>query len=897
MAKLGVGEGLLARFAAVVLMSCCTAQIHAASRVYAEYPIAGATVGYDDGNRPVQRVITVALVADDNEQDLEKYTQRCLDVRLADVATFVRKQAHDGAPGSPWRSVTSVLTDLALKAERYGRKVTYQNFQDARAARAAEMQRALLREVHKLQNAFAQCGLAPLQPTARPAIVLRECPAPTPVCEQLPADATLSESLRPAPIAVDVMSVMLHAHGALPVNKPLGFGSFVDAARLVQDVAGPAPANTRPLVLAPFVPLRDVYVSVKWPAPPDAATSIKRFEAMVDRLRAMPAAADARMATAVPLILGLSKSQLLQVQDVASEAVATMDLLPEATKTAFTNISDELGRARVIECSRLRGASTAEQVSACAGYKLTEDTLFKCLAGEPCLPVMLDKAYATILDIDQRLNRELLKADPREQVEALLAQADLPRLMGRQPLDAMRKSAKACADQGHKTSEAIALCMSLATMSPADRKVVECLSDPSRLGKQDKLLTDCLAGAVPPALRQQYECVSAPNLTPRALAECAGVPKQSLALLDAATCASQKATKEEAAQCYAQIASGVLGGDAARYGACVSDPRPLEVCLADVLSSTIGLGPEATRIAQCAREHTPEQPEITAACVLAGAAPNSELGRIAATLGPCLANPPTADPKRAAAICAAKGLIGEFGGRSAREVVACAAGGLNAGAAQCAANALAADIEDPLARCVVQGGASLLSMQTCVVAKQLEGKGIADRLMLCALNNGAASAPAAACALGIDPNKREIAAALQCATYSPEPNSFAVCAAGQMVVMVVTDCLDTNFGEGKCFGPNNELQKALSAVGIDLSAGSAGARFIDSSFEIYRQQIYFGKKALKELERAGESVGKALRDVGDALKDVGHAISDGAKKLADKAKDLGEKLDPRNWRL
>ena len=203
---------------------------------------------------------------------------------------------------------------------------------------------------------------------------------------------------------------------------------------------------------------------------------------------------------------------------------------------------------------------------------------------------------------------------------------------------------------------------------------------------------------------------------------------------------------------------------------------------------------------------------------------------------------------------------------------------------------LAREFEDPLTRCVVQSGASPLGVTTCGLAKVLSGNRAVDRAALCVLNNGGPSAPAAACALGLDTSKRELAVAIQCASYSPDPSSFATCAAGQLVVLEASECLNSRFGEGRCFGPNNDLQKALKAVGIDLSGGTLPARFIDAQFEFYRQQLYFGKKAVKELGRFSESAGKALAEVGRDAGKVVKKADETLKKVGREIKRIGRKL-------
>lgn len=59
--------------------------------------------------------------------------------------------------------------------------------------------------------------------------------------------------------------------------------------------------------------------------------------------------------------------------------------------------------------------------------------------------------------------------------------------------------------------------------------------------------------------------------------------------------------------------------------------------------------------------------------------------------------------------------------------------------------------------------------------------------------------------------------AVECAMSSGgEPMTFAGCAGGQLTVRELNKCLMHGVGSHDCFGPNNEIVKALNNVGIDI---------------------------------------------------------------------------------
>lgn len=64
----------------------------------------------------------------------------------------------------------------------------------------------------------------------------------------------------------------------------------------------------------------------------------------------------------------------------------------------------------------------------------------------------------------------------------------------------------------------------------------------------------------------------------------------------------------------------------------------------------------------------------------------------------------------------------------------------------------------------------------------------------------------------------ELQIAMECAvTTGGNPMAFAGCAGGQLTQRELTKCFTQGVGGNGCFGPNNEIVKALRAVGVDVT--------------------------------------------------------------------------------
>jgi hypothetical protein len=149
----------------------------------------------------------------------------------------------------------------------------------------------------------------------------------------------------------------------------------------------------------------------------------------------------------------------------------------------------------------------------------------------------------------------------------------------------------------------------------------------------------------------------------------------------------------------------------------------------------------------------------------------------------------------------------------------------------------------------------------------------------CLAQTGGDPAGTAVCMVSDDLNPYQ-QVALQCAVATgSEPNSFAVCAGGQLLVMRVQGCLRDDFGEGRCFGPNNDFQKLIkSIIGKDISPSSPVGQIITAQISVVRATVAFAGDVADEVERFAKNVERAYKDVERFTKRLGYSIEKDVKQ-------------------
>lgn len=159
------------------------------------------------------------------------------------------------------------------------------------------------------------------------------------------------------------------------------------------------------------------------------------------------------------------------------------------------------------------------------------------------------------------------------------------------------------------------------------------------------------------------------------------------------------------------------------------------------------------------------------------------------------------------------------------------------------------------AECVANG----ISAQTLACVGRDKLKGPAGLVVAC-YAEGAEGGPGgvAVCAasqmLGLNQDFQMLA---QCAAVSGgEPLSTGTCTFGKLAMRELTYCKGKKFGEGKCFGENNTLRKALG-----IGPGSEVAKLINLQLDVVNGMFAF-------VENPGAATEAALRNAGKALTDL-----------------------------
>lgn len=186
----------------------------------------------------------------------------------------------------------------------------------------------------------------------------------------------------------------------------------------------------------------------------------------------------------------------------------------------------------------------------------------------------------------------------------------------------------------------------------------------------------------------------------------------------------------------------------------------------------------------------------------------------------CLLAPTLPAPAQAAYACISKPVVERSncllasGGGEVGRLATCRSSNPNNTlllAACVAGSALPDDLVRGL-ECLKTGPATTLSVANCALSTQLPPE-IAQQVG-CITQSRANMAAAGVCVatsnLNLKPNQQ---LALQClASTGGEPQSFAICFAGQLTMQEMQNCRGKTFGEGACFGPSNEIQKLAKAI-------------------------------------------------------------------------------------
>lgn len=487
-------------------------------------------------------------------------------------------------------------------------------------------------------------------------------------------------------------------------------------------------------------------------------------------------------------------------------ALAVTDVLDDAAYISVKRVGkdlsstvDELARSRLLDCVRLRGGVTKESASACSGYKVSEGDLTQCLNGGPCYPTLGDKA---ILDL-------LVKAQPGN-LKLLATSNMLPRVPITKTLTELKAAAGKCAGKGMNQAQA-AHCLLQQQLKAEERACLDSTSKPS--AKLEDMIAGCLKVKVDAKLQESMHCVSQPGKRPADLALCAAQASLPAPLRDQISCSIKagSASALEASSCFLK-----------------EDERKLAACLSKVVQEKGAISEEALK--SCPIGKSVEQvaclmkAKDTKGAVAPNAAAACMLGKQEAAIATCLEGNSDLTKR---GLCLASSTPG---------------------------------VPAPLAAALscVNSADSTNAAAACVAAQHVQGE--AGRLLNCAAQTSFDGAGTAVCFVG-DKLPQTQLVMLQCAVNSGgEPTSTSACVVGQLAMAELGNCKDKKFGEGDCFGENNEFMKMASKLGFELGPKSLMADYVNFQLLLWEAPMNVVEKPLNAATNAVSAQSKAVID-------------------------------------
>jgi hypothetical protein len=247
-------------------------------------------------------------------------------------------------------------------------------------------------------------------------------------------------------------------------------------------------------------------------------------------------------------LAGLSREAAAHIVDVFDSAYAAGAPLPSNPAAVLMGISDELGRARLNECVRLRGAFDPADAGICAGYKVTQAEITNCLSGRECSPAF-----------GGQVNLDSMTLNVHTTLAYFSQNAALPRVdLG--TLDQVTALAKGCQKAGAQAG--YCLVKASLTRDPTAQKALVCIQG-ARPGASGALL-NCAKASLSHDQQAQIACFQDHAKDYKALALCAtgsALPPQAQKFVGCVTNAQQtNAGLEDAAVCLGAAAGSREAG-------------------------------------------------------------------------------------------------------------------------------------------------------------------------------------------------------------------------------------------------------------------------------------------------------------------------------------------------
>jgi hypothetical protein len=434
-------------------------------------------------------------------------------------------------------------------------------------------------------------------------------------------------------------------------------------------------------------------------------------------------------------------------------------------------------------------------------------------------------------------------------------------------IDASQKILSECLIAAGKNPAKMSKCIDESSPEAARvRRVTECFekkgSDPIKCGQ------DAIAAG---AAATMMSCLSNAQ-TPSARLACADqTSPEAVRAKAVAACVSGGAKDNRLVErCLAPF----LGGDAERLAKCTASAgASLDGCLTQVNPKIA----EANRIISCVKAS--EANGAAFACTA------QALGGDAPRIAACISN----QDRGLAALC----LLGNRPeAQIAQQTYACLAGSHDTSALL--ANCTSGFIKDEKTRvavgCLARAGNDKSQLAGCAAGLLLPPD--AARVVGCATTSQGPTS-FALCSAGPLMNE-EWRITAECAVQTGgNPVAFGGCTAGRLTIRELTKCFASGFKD--CYGPNNEIVKAVNGIGkstekavqdagksIETATQDTGRAIETAAHDVGKT----GEKAVQDVGKTGE---KAVQDVGKtgekAVQDVGKT---GEKAVQDVGK-AGEK--------
>lgn len=316
-------------------------------------------------------------------------------------------------------------------------------------------------------------------------------------------------------------------------------------------------------------------------------------------------------------LVKLSRENVARLADVFDSPYLAALRVVQNPPTALNGISDELGRARLRDCVRLRGLFKLDEVGKCAGYTLLkQDELANCLANEKCAPAfgkeinfetMLIKQGTSLSDIATSNELPRIHLTNRDNFIKIANKCndDSGRCLLRETVGKDTKGQRILeCIQAAKNGPAVAPCV-LMSLSEDQRRKLECLQANSKVAAA----LCATRGSLPTGTQNILDCLStlkdSAPATPAKACSFANGSREAACLLqnkdswtDAALCIlgdKIPSPVRDAVRCAQKnpeswegfggcVIASQVDGEAQRYAACYIEghgvPAAIAICLA-----------------------------------------------------------------------------------------------------------------------------------------------------------------------------------------------------------------------------------------------------------------------------------------------------------------------------